>query len=50
MIPQSQKVKKETILEVEQKILFHQKEEFPQLDKLNLIEKEKISPDKYKEL
>ena len=44
------KVKKEPILEVEQKILFDEKEEFSQLDKLDPIEKEKISPDKYEEL
>ncbi len=44
------KVKKEPIQEVEQKILFDEKEEFSQLDKLDLIEKEKISPDKYEEL
>lgn len=44
------KVKKEPILEVEQKILFDEKEEFSQLDKLDPIEKEKISLDKYEEL
>ncbi len=44
------KVKKEPILEVEQKILFDEKEEFSQLDKLDPIEKEKIFPDKYEEL
>lgn len=44
------KVKKEPIQEVEQKILFDEKEDFSQLDKLDPIEKEKISPDKYEEL
>ena len=44
------KVKKELIQEVEQKILFDEKEEFYQLDSLDPIDKEKISPDKYEEL
>lgn len=44
------KVKKEAIQEVEQKILFDEKEEFSQVDNLDPIEKEKISPDKYEEL